>query len=85
MDTIRDFIIAHPILATSLSSVWGAILLDLMAFRDSKEPGNFWGQFSFRTALVRYAQAFVAGFVGNAAVVAAGAVAATAFIFLWAW
>ena len=69
--TMQAFISAHPILATSLSSLWGAVLIDVFQFAKSKGPGEFFAQFSWRVAAWRYLQGFVAGFVGNFAVAGA--------------
>lgn len=78
IETLTQFIVSHPILAASLSSVWGAVLVDLLAFKSSKEPGDFLGQFSWKVAGLRYLQAFVGGFIGNTitagVIVGAGAV-----------
>lgn len=83
MDTLREFIVTHPILAASLSSLWGAVLIDLMAFRASKEPGSFVAQFDLKVAGFRYLQALVGGFVGNAAI--AGATATVVAVVAWMW
>jgi hypothetical protein len=86
MDALTSFITAHPILAATLSSLWGAMAVDLIAFTKAKEPGDFFGQFSFKVAAWRYAQSSVAGFLGNVAVagVLGAASAVTAIvIFLW--
>lgn len=72
LDTMRAFIVAHPIVATALGQLWGAVLIDLMAFSKSKEPGSFFGTFSFSVAGWRYLQALVGGFIGNFAIAAAG-------------
>lgn len=80
LDVLRMFIITHPIVAAALSSLWGAVLVDLIAFVKAKQPGDFFGQFSFKLALFRYGQALVGGFLGNALI--AGA---TAVIALWLW
>ena len=72
MDMLREFIVAHPILAASLSSLWGAVVIDLVSFTKSKDPGSFFMQFKPTVALWKYAQAFIGGFLGNV-VVAAGA------------
>jgi len=82
MEVLRAFIIAHPVLATSLSSLWGAIVIDLVAFSKTKEPGTFFSTFGIKVALWRYVQAAVAGFVGNATIAAgAGAVVGLAIYF----
>lgn len=85
MDALRHFISTNPLLAASLSSLWGAVLIDLMSFRASKEPGNFLAQFNVRVAGARYLQAFIGGFVGNAVTVGlvAGAGAVTALAIWW--
>lgn len=83
LEPVRLFIAGHPILAASLSSVWGAIVIDLMAFKGSKDPGGFFQTFSVRIALLRYLQAFVGGFLGNAAVVGAIGAAGAVAVFLW--
>lgn len=83
MDTLRDFITANPILAASLSSLWGAVVVDLLAFSKSKDPGPFLQTFSVKIAALRYLQAFVGGLIGNTIVAtAAGAVALT---IVWLW
>ena len=81
MDTLRSVIVANPILAASLSSLWGAIVIDLMAFSKTKEPGSFLSQFGLKVALLRYLQALVAGFVGN--VMIAGAAGAVVGLLVW--
>lgn len=84
MDFMRAWITGHPILATTLNSVFGAIVIDLIAFRNSKDPGSWIGQFDLKVAGLRYLQALVGGFVGNAtiaALVGGGAVAATALVY----
>ena len=84
LDAVRTFIVGHPILAASLSSVWGAVLVDLLAFRGSKDPGGFFQTFSFKVAGWRYLQAFVGGFVGNLAVTGAiGAAGAVTALIVW--
>ena len=80
VDGLRAFITANPILAASLASLWGAVLVDLTAFVSSKAPGDFWGQFNFQTAGWRYGQALVAGFIGNFLVAGAGTLIA---LTLW--
>lgn len=80
LDVLRMFIITHPIVAAALSSLWGAVLVDLIAFIKAKQPGDFFGQFSIQLALFRYGQALVGGFIGNAVI--AGA---TTVIALWLW
>lgn len=79
LDTVRSFIIANPILAASLSSLWGAVLVDLVSFVKSKDPGDFFGQFSFTVALWKYAQALVAGLIGNMAVAGGASLVALAW------
>ena len=81
MDFLRDFITANPILAASLSSLWGAIVIDLMAFSKTKEPGPFLSQFGLKVAALRYLQALVAGFVGNMMI--AGAAGAVVGLLIW--
>lgn len=81
MDQLSTWIQAHPLLATALSSLWGAVLLDLVTFTRAKEPGDFFGQFSVRVAGFKYLQALVAGFIGNFAV--AGAAGAMIGLVLW--
>lgn len=86
MEGLREFITANPILAASLSSLWGAIVIDLIAFRSSKEPGSFIETFSLKVAALRYLQAFIGGFVGNAAVAGVvGAVGGATALVLWLW
>lgn len=84
MDALREFISSNPILAASLSSLWGAVLIDLMSFRSSKEPGNFFQQFNVRIAVLRYLQSFIGGFVGNAVIAGAASGVATG-LALWLW
>lgn len=81
LDTMRTFIMAHPILAASLSSLWGAIAIDLFAFVQAKAPGDFFGQFGWSVAGWRYLQALVAGFMGNAIV--AGGASVVALTLWW--
>lgn len=76
METLRAFIVANPILAASLSSLWGAVLIDLTTFVRSKSPGDFFGQFAWQIAAWRYVQAIVAGFIGNVAIAGAGTLVA---------
>lgn len=83
LDLVRSFIVAHPILAASLSSLWGAVLIDLLAFRATKDPGSFFATFSWKVAGWRYLQAFIGGFVGNAAI--AGAVGTVTALIVWRW
>lgn len=71
LDRLTAFITANPLLATALSSLWGAVVIDLIAFTKTKEPGAFVSQFNVSVALWRYLQAFIGGFLGN--VVVAGA------------
>jgi hypothetical protein len=80
METLRQFIEGNPILAATLASLWGAIVVDLFAFASSKEPGSFFSTFSFKVAGWRYLQATVAGFLGNFAI-AAGASAVTIALY----
>lgn len=83
---LAEFIAAHPFVAVLLSPVWAAVLIDLMAFRNAKDPGNWWAQFSVATALWRYTQGFVggvigvAGMAGAAAAIGAGAVALLLYV-----
>lgn len=72
LDQVRAFIVANPILAAALSSLWAAVVVDLTTFVKAKEPGDFFGQFSITVALWRYAQALVSGFLGNVVVAGAG-------------
>ena len=65
MDQLREFISTNPILAASLSSLWGAVVIDLWAFQRAKEPGAWVKGFQWQIALWRYAQALVGGFLGN--------------------
>jgi len=81
LDQMRAFITANPILAASLASLWGAILLDLVAFARSKAPGDFFQQFSWQVAAWKYAQSLVAGFVGN--FVLAGGSALVTGLLIW--
>lgn len=83
MDFVRAFIVENPILAASLSSLWGAVLIDLVSFSKAKAPGDFFGQFNMSVALWRYVQSFVGGFVGNAVI--AGAAAGTVSLVLYLW
>lgn len=71
-DTMRAFIAAHPILAAALSSLWGAIVIDLMAFLKWKSWDDA-HSFDVRLALLRYTQSLVGGFVGTLAVATGGA------------
>jgi len=80
METLRAFIIANPLLATVLSTLWAAIIIDLTTFANSKAPGEFFTQFSFKVAFWRYAQAIVSGFIGTALVAGGGAALA---LLLW--
>lgn len=73
MTTIRAFIIAHPFLAVALSNVWGAIVIDMVAFVGSKEPGAWVHQFKIDLALYRYLQGFLGGVVGTAITAGTGA------------
>lgn len=83
MEELRAFITAHPILATSLSSLWGAVVIDLVAFSKSKEPGSFFSTFGIKVALWRYVQAFVAGFIGNATIAAGASAVGLLVIYFW--
>lgn len=82
LQTLRAFITANPILAAATSSLWGAMLVDVIVFLRSKTPGDFFGQFNPKLALWRYAQALVGGFLGNA-VVAAGASLVAFSLYSW--
>ena len=83
MDMVMDFISAHPFLVAILSPVWGAIVIDAMAFAKTKEPGDWLAQFNVKLALTRYLQAFVGGIAGN--FVVAGAVAGAGAVALVLW
>ena len=83
MDQFNEFVRANPFLATALSSLWGAVVIDLMAFSKSKDPGPFLTTFSLKVAGLRYLQSFVGGLVGNLVVAAgAGAVAGVVIVLL---
>jgi hypothetical protein len=86
MDLLTNFIAAHPLLTAILSPVWGAMVIDLLAFVKAKEPGDWWGQFRVKVALGRYLQAFVGGIVGNIALAGTvGAAGAVVALIVWGW
>lgn len=83
LDHVRAFIMANPLLAASLSSLWGAIVVDLMTFIRSKTPGDFFGQFNPKIAVWRYTQAVVSGFLGNVAFAGVASSAVVVAVYLW--
>lgn len=83
LTALRTFISANPILAATLASLWGAVLIDLTSFAATKEPGSFVATFSLKTACLRYAQALVAGFIGNFAVASIGTLTALTWYAGW--
>lgn len=72
-----------PLVLVSLRGVWGAVAIDLMAFKNSKEPGNFWQQFDWQVAGWRYVQAFVGNLIGNTMVAGVAAGAGAVAFLLW--
>jgi hypothetical protein len=80
------WIAGHPLLSICLGNLSGAILMDLAAFKNSKDPGGFFATFSWKIAGWRYLQSFVGGIVGNTVVAGAlaGAGAVTGLL-IWYW
>lgn len=83
MNSLGTFIAAHPLVIALLSPVWGAVLIDLMAFSKSKDPGPFLQTFSWKIAFLRYLQAFIGGLVGNIAIATGASVVGIVIWRLW--
>lgn len=81
LTTLRTFIVTYPILAASLSSLWGAIVVDLLAFTKARSLAEFEMSWSAKVAGFRYAQALVSGFIGNVAIAGAASVLTVALVY----
>lgn len=81
---VKAFIVAHPIWATVINPLIGAIVLDLVLFVKANGVDDFTGKFSLRVALFKYLQAVGSGVLGaltTAGLIAGGsAIAFTVYV-----
>lgn len=70
MEYVQMFL-SHPLGQATATGLTGAIAVDLAVFLKSKEPGEWWKQFSASVALWRWAQGAVGGFFGGLGINAA--------------